>query len=409
MNAPLQGLKVLDLSRVLAGPWCAQILGDLGADVVKVELPGRGDDSRQFGPALSDAEDLHGRDSTFFMACNRNKRSIAVDLSHPDGAALVRQLARQTDVLVENFKAGGLRKYGLDADSLQADNPRLIYCSVTGFGHDGPYAPRPAYDFVMQALSGLMSTCGQPDDSPGGMPTRTAVPQTDLVTGYSAAVAVLAAVIQRAQTGKGQFIDAAMLDASVSFNVHLALGYLLTGQPPQRQGNANPIAAPSEVFGTADGWMVIAAGNDGQFHQLCAALGLPALAQDPRFSSNKLRVAQRAVLHDLLEPILQTRPTTAWLEALEARQVPCAPIYNMDQVFADPQVQHRQLVAEVEHGSGQRVTLMRSTLNLADTIVPLKPPPQLGAHTTEVLREWLDMPAHDIAALHHQRAIEGRG
>ncbi len=399
-RGPLAGIRVLDLSRVLAGPWCAQMLGDLGADVVKVEQPGQGDDARQLGPALAAAE-AGARDSMFFLACNRNKRSIAVDLAHPEGAALVRQLAAEADVLVENFKAGGLRKYGLDADTLRAENPRLIYCSVTGFGQDGPYAPRPAYDFVMQALSGLMSTCGQAE----GAPTRTAIPATDLVTGFNATIAVLAALMHRTQTGDGQFIDAAMLDASVAFNVHLAQDYLVHARVPGRQGNSNPVASPSDVFATADGWMVVAAGNDRQFVSLCTALERPDLAHDPRFTSNALRIEARTTLNQAIGAALGQRSTAHWLRTLEVHQVPCAPIHDMDGVFNDPQVRHRALTVEVAHGSGHRIPLLRSPLNLSAFTPTYRAPPQLGEHTGEVLRDWLGAQSSDEDQLRARRAV----
>lgn len=389
VRAPLAGVKVLDLSRVLAGPWCAQLLGDLGADVVKVEAPGSGDDSRQFGDALPDAAGGRGRDSAFFLACNRNKRSITVDLANPEGAALVARLATQSDVLVENFKAGGLVRFGLDAKRLCAGNPRLIYCSVTGFGQDGPYASRPAYDFVMQAMAGMMSSCGQPDGAPGGMPMRTGIPTTDLVAGFQATIAVMGALMQRSVSGQGQFIDASMLDTSVAFNVHLAQGYLMNGRVPRRQGNNNPIAAPSGVFASADGWMVIAAGNDRQFAQLCAVIGRKELIGDSRFASNMLRVRHRDALAAIIEPLFAKQPTAHWLDALGQAQVPCTRINDMAQTFADPQVRHRNLVQEVSHGSGVRLPMLRSTLNMSAHEAPLRAPPQLGAHNDEVLSDWL--------------------
>lgn len=389
MAGPLQGLRVLDLSRVLAGPWCAQILGDLGADVVKIEAPGSGDDSRQFGTALDPQATGGARDSNFFLSCNRNKRSVAIDLASPQGSRLIRELAVKSDVLVENFKAGGLRKFGLDWQSLEPLNPRLIHCSITGFGQEGPYAARPAYDFIMQAMSGMMSTCGQPDGAPGSEPMRTAIPTTDLVTGFNAAIGILAALIQRGVTGRGQFVDAAMLDASVAFNMHLAQGYLLSGQVPKRQGNGNPIAAPSEVFATWDGWIVIAAGNDRQFALLCDALGLGFLSRRPEFVTNQLRVTNRRALREALAPELLQRPTAVWLELLHAVQVPATAINTMDQVFADPQVQHRKMTVEVEHGSGRSIPILRSAINLSGASTAYRAPPQLGQHTSEVLAEWL--------------------
>ncbi|KAG4080843.1 hypothetical protein HA402_010014 [Bradysia odoriphaga] len=407
MKNPLEGLRILDLSRVLAGPWCAQILGDLGADVVKVEVPGRGDDSRQFGACLPGTDLDGGRDSAFFLACNRNKRSIAVNFATPEGAQLIREMAQHADIVVENFKAGGLRKFGLDWASLQPLNPRLIYCSVTGFGQDGPYAPRPAYDFIMQAMSGMMSTCGQPDGSPGGGPIRTAIPTTDLVTGFNAAISVLGAIIQRGVTGRGQFIDAAMIDASVAFNVHLAQGFLFTGSTPTRHGNGNPIAAPSDVFRTADGWMVVAAGNDRQFESLCLALDREDLARNPAYARNELRIPLRNVLHNELEPRLQRHNTAHWMQVFENAQVPCAPINNINQVFEDPQVQHRQMTVEVDHASGHRVPILRSPLNMSGAQPTYRAPPRLGQHTREVLDEWIAMNPQQMQDLQNQGVIAG--
>lgn len=388
-HAPLKGVRVLDLTRILAGPWCTQLLGDLGADVVKVESPGTGDDSRQYGPAIGDAPAGTARDSAFFLATNRNKRSIAIDLATPEGLATIKQLVAEADVFVENFKAGGLKRFGLDADTLCAQYPKLIYCSVTGFGQDGPYAHRPAYDFVMQAMAGLMSSCGQPDGTPGGMPMRTGIPTTDLVTGYQAVVSVLGALIQRGITGRGQFIDASMLDASVAFNVHLAQGYLLNGKPPARLGNNNPIASPSGVFAASDGWMVVAAGNDRQFVALSELLGRPDLPKDARFATNGARVQNRMALHEQLEPLLLAQTSKHWLALMSEAQVPCAPINDMAHVFDDPQVRHRDMVRQVPHGSGQTISMVRSTLNMSAHEAPMNAPPQLGEHTDEVLRDWL--------------------
>ncbi|AMM24383.1 CaiB/BaiF CoA transferase family protein [Variovorax sp. PAMC 28711] len=404
----LDGVRVLDLSRVLAGPWCAQLLGDLGADVVKVESPGRGDDARELGVALDSPTPGPGRDSNFFLACNRNKRSIAIDFSKHAGAELVRTLVSDCDVLVENFKAGTLRRYGLDWDSLKTINPRLVYCSVTGFGQDGPYASRPAYDFVMQAMTGMMSTCGMPDGTPSAAPMRTAIPATDLVTGYQASVAVLGALIQRGITGRGQFIDAAMLDASVAFNVHLAQGFLLSGQAPTRQGNNNPIAAPSGVFKTANGWLVVAAGNDRQFVSLCNVLGCPALATLPLFATNGQRVVSRLALHAEIDPLLAAHTTEHWLPLLEAAHVPTTRINTMDQVFDDPQVLHRQMTVEVDHASGQRIPILRSALNMSDSPVHYRAPPQLGQHTHEVLTQWAALDEVRIDELHAAGVVEGR-
>lgn len=407
-RSALQGLRVLDLSRILAGPWCAQQLADLGADVVKVEAPGRGDEARELGFAMEGNAAGPGRDSNFFLACNRSKRSVAIDFSRPAGASLVRALAMHSDVLVENFKVGTLRRYGLDEAALRELNPRLVYCSLTGFGQDGPYAARPAYDFVMQAMAGLMSTCGHPAGSPGEQPMRSAIPVTDLVTGYQATVAILGALIQRGLTGRGQHIDAAMLDSSVAFNVHLAQGWLLGGPVPAPQGNNNPIAAPSGLFRGADGWMVVAAGNDRQFASLCEVLGCPAVAQDPRFLSNGARVASRTQLHAIIEPLLAARPCAHWLPLLEAAQVPHARINDMQQVFDDPQVRHRRMTVEVEHGSGRRIPILRSTLNMSDSPVRYSAPPQLGEHTQQVLQEWLALTPQKVQDLRADGIIQTR-
>ncbi|THU05039.1 CoA transferase [Lampropedia puyangensis] len=407
VSAPLQGIKVLDLSRVLAGPFCAQLLGDLGADVVKVEVPGTGDDARQLGSAVvsPSTPEGAGRQSNFFLACNRNKRSVAVDLATPEGRELVMALLQKADVVVENFKAGGMLRLGLDPQAIHAANPRLIHCSITGFGHTGPYAARPAYDFIMQAMTGMMSTCGVPEQSPGAGPMRTAIPTTDLVAGYQACVAILGALIQRSISGKGQFIDAAMLDASVAFNVHLAQGFLMGMGVPQRQGNNNPIAAPSGVYASADGWLVVAAGNDRQFEHLCSALQLGPLREQERFASNAARVANRQALHTVMEPVLRSRTSAQWLAQLEAAGVPCAAIHDMQAVFDDPQVQHRQMVVHSQRADGSTVPLLRSALNMQDHAVRYSAPPLLGEHTEEVLVQWLQMPSEAIAHLAHCKAI----
>ncbi len=405
--APLKGVKVLDMSRVLAGPWIAQLLGDLGADVVKIEAPGTGDDARQLGVASLDssADARSGRNSTFYLACNRNKRSIAVDLAHEEGKSVVRQLVRDCDVLVENFKAGGMDRLGLGWDALSAINPRLIHCSVTGFGQDGPYASQPAYDFIMQAMTGMMSTCGLADGMPGASPVRTAIPMTDLVTGYQGCIAVLGALLQRGVTGKGQFIDAAMLDASVCFNVHLAQDYLMGFGVPTRQGNNNPIAAPSGVFQCADGWLVIAAGNDRQFDSLCTAMALGPLRERDEFSSNASRVTNRERLTRILEPVALSKPSEYWQTALKAVGVPCTGINDMEKVFEDPQVKHRRLVVDVYQSGGNKLPILRSTLNMSNYEVDYKAPPMLAEHTREVLAEWAGMDSAQIEALLETGAV----
>lgn len=396
----LDKLRVLDLTRVVAGPWCTQTLADLGADVIKIERPGVGDDTRKVGPFVTGANGQVTSDSAFFMGSNRGKRSLTLDIANKEGAQLARDLAAKSDIFIENYKVGGLARYGLDYDSIRAINPSVIYCSVTGYGQDGPYAPRPAYDSVMQAMCGLMSTCGHADGEPGAGPMRSAVPVADIFTGLYAAIGILAAVIHRRDTGEGQFIDSAMLDVSTAINGHLALGYLMTGQVPQRQGNNNPITAPSEVFRAADGHFTMSAANAGQFESLLRVLGLgSALAQDERFKTNITRIENRASLHDVMEVRTLGQPVAHWIEHLSAANVPCAPIYNMKQLFDDPHVKHRDLVLQVPHASGVNVPLLRSPLHLSAAPVEHRAPPTLGQHSDQVLHELLGKNESDMARL----------
>jgi crotonobetainyl-CoA:carnitine CoA-transferase CaiB-like acyl-CoA transferase len=398
--AILDKVRVLDLTRVVAGPWCTQTLADLGADVIKIERPGVGDDTRKVGPFVTGADGQATNDSAFFMGSNRGKRSLTLDIASPEGAQLARELAAQCDVFIENYKVGALARYGLDYDSIRAINPAIIYCSVTGYGQDGPYAPRPAYDSVMQAMCGLMSTCGPADGEPGAAPMRSAVPIADIFTGLYAAIGILAAIIHRRDTGAGQYIDAAMLDVTTAINAHLALGYLMTGKVPQRQGNNNPITAPSEVFRGADGHFTMSAANAGQFDSLLRVLGLdPALAQDERFQTNITRIQHRAALHAILETRTLSQPVAHWIERLSAANVPCAPINNMQQLFADPHVKHRDLVLQVPHSSGVDVPLLRSPLHLSAAPVEHRAPPSLGQHSAEVLHDLLGKTEADIARL----------
>jgi crotonobetainyl-CoA:carnitine CoA-transferase CaiB-like acyl-CoA transferase len=396
----LDKVRVLDLTRVVAGPWCTQTLADLGADVIKIERPGVGDDTRKVGPFVTGANGQVTSDSAFFMGSNRGKRSLTLDIASPEGAQLARDLAAQSDVFIENYKVGALARYGLDYDSIRAINPAIIYCSVTGYGQDGPYAPRPAYDSVMQAMCGLMSTCGPADGEPGAAPMRSAVPIADIFTGLYAAIGILAAIIHRRDTGEGQYIDAAMLDVTTAINAHLALGFLMTGKVPQRQGNNNPITAPSEVFRAADGHFTMSAANAGQFDSLLRVLGLdPALAQDERFLTNITRIQHRAELHAILETSTLSQPVAHWIERLSAANVPCAPINNMQQLFADPHVKHRDLVLQAPHGSGVDVPLLRSPLHLSAAPVEHRAPPTLGQHSAEVLQELLGKSEADIDRL----------
>ncbi len=405
--AALSHLKVLDLSRVLAGPWCTQMLADLGADVVKVERPGVGDDTRHWGPPfLQDAQGNDTDQATYFTSCNRNKRSITIDMAKPEGQALIRRMAVDSDILVENFKVGGLAAYGLDYASLQALNPRLIYCSVTGFGQDGPYAERAGYDLMIQAMSGMMDITGKADGAPGGGPQRVGVALTDLFTGVYASTAILAALEVRNRTGLGQHIDMALLDVGMAILANQAAGFLNTGQVPQRQGNSHPSLAPYQDFPTLDGAMLLAIGNDGQFVRFCEAAGQSGWASDPRYASNSLRVKNRETLIPALQSVTRTRSTAQWITLLEDKAVPCGPINHMGQAFADVQVQARNLVvnqplapAAIAQTAIESIATVASPLRLTATPPVLRrAPPTLGEHTDEVLEE-LGLDVLTIAAL----------
>lgn len=388
----LAGIKVLDLSRVLAGPWCTQILADLGADVVKIERPGVGDDTRTWGPPfLKDAEGRDTNQATYFTACNRNKRSVTIDMATPDGQALLKQMAAQSDIVVENFKTGGLRQYGLDYDSLSALNPRLVYCSVTGFGHDGPHASRAGYDLMIQATSGMMSITGRPDEAPGGGPLRVGVALTDLFTGVYASTAILAALEVRHRTGEGQHIDMALLDVGMAILANQASAFLNTGVAPQRQGNSHPSLAPYQDFRTKDGAMLLAIGNNGQFTRFCEAAGHAEWASDPRFATNTLRVKHREVLIPQMEVVTRTRTTAEWIALLEDKAVPCGPINDIAQAFDDDQVKARGLAVSLPRDAGDgiaQIVGVASPLRLKGTPPVLRhAPPALGQHTDEVLAE----------------------
>lgn len=400
----LEGVKVLDLTRVIAGPLCTQILADMGATVYKIERPGEGDDTRRMGPFLPDGQGRDSNDSALYLAYNRGKHSVTVDISTPEGAELVRDLALRCDVFMENYKVGTLAKYGLDHAALAAVKPALVYCSLTGFGQDGPYARRPAYDFILQGLAGVMSTCGHAEGAPGGEPMRTAIPITDVVTGLYAAIAILGAVLHQRQCGMGQFVDASMLDASVALNGHLAVGYLMSGQLPGRQGNTNPIAAPSEVFACTDGRLILAAGNDTQFRALCQILDQPELASDPRFLTNALRVVHRIELRDLLAPRLAGRRRADLFPIFDRAGVPSGPINDLSQVFEDPQTRHRQLALSQPHARGCDAPMLRSPLDFSATPVRYGPAPMLGQHSLDVLRGELGLDDARLADL-RSRAI----
>ena len=409
----LPHIKVLDLSRVLAGPWCTQMLADLGADVVKVERPGAGDDTRHWGPPfLQDAQGQDTQQATYFTACNRNKRSVAIDIARPEGQALIRQMALQSDVLVENFKVGGLAQYGLDYTSLKALNPRLVYCSITGFGQDGPYAPRAGYDLMIQAMSGMMSITGRADEAPGGGPLRVGVALTDLFTGVYACSAILAAIEVRHRTGEGQHIDMALLDVGMAILANQAGGFLNTGAVPQRMGNSHPSLAPYQDFPTADGAMLLAIGNDGQFARFCQAAGHPEWATDARYASNTLRVQHRSALIPAMEAATRTRSTAAWIALLEDKAVPCGAINDIGQAFADAQVQARGLKlnqalapAIIDDTAIESIASVASPLRLSRTPPVLhRAPPMLGEHTDEVLA-GLGLAADVVAGLRAQEVV----
>lgn len=405
----LSHLRVLDLSRVLAGPWCTQNLADMGADVIKIEKPGEGDDTRHWGPPFfTDADGSITDQACYFAACNRNKRSVTMDMATTEGQELIRELACQSDVLVENFKTGGLARYGLDYDSLSRLNPRLIYCSITGFGHTGPYAPRAGYDMLVQAMSGLMSITGHADSEPGGGPLRVGVAVIDLFTGMYATSAILSALEARHHTGRGQHIDMALLDVAMAVLANQGTGYLNSGNVPHRQGNTHPSVVPYQDFPTADGSVLLAIGNDGQFARFCAAAGVD-WEQDVRFSTNTNRFKHRDILMPMVAELTRTRPMAEWVRLMEDKAVPCGPINHIGQAFDDPQVQHRNLRVEQERypdtepPPGERINRVVTTANpmrLSDTPPTLRyAPPALGQHTDQILRDQLGLDAQRLSDL----------
>ena len=407
----LAGVRVLDLSRILAGPWCTQTLADLGADVVKVERPVTGDDTRGWGPPfLKDCAGADTAEAGYYLGANRNKRSITIDLAHPEGQALVRRIAARSDVLVENYKVGDMARYGLDAATLLAHNPRLVYCSITGFGQTGPYRERAGYDYAAQGLGGLMSVTGPArheiaDDQPGGGPQKVGVAVADLFTGMYATTAILAALRHRDLTGVGQSIDMALLDTQVAMLANLGANYLITGVAPQRAGNAHQNIVPYQVFEVSDGHLILAVGNDAQFERFCQVAGIPEVARDPRYARNAGRVGARAELVPLLARVLETRSRADWLTALEAAKVPSGPINDLAEVFADPQVRARGMTVRMAHPLAGEVELVASPLRLSATPVQYRrAPPLLGQHTDEVLAE-VGLDAAEIARLRGVRAI----
>lgn len=415
MNA-LDGIRILDISRVLAGPWCTQTLADLGADVIKIERPGSGDDTRGWGPPfLKNAAGEETAEAAYYLGANRNKRSLTCDIASAAGQALIRELVVHCDVFVENFKVGDMARYGLDAASLQQLKPSLVYCSITGFGQTGPYRERAGYDYAVQGMGGLMSVTGERDDQGGG-PQKVGVAVADLFTGMYASVTILAALRHAEKTGQGQHIDLALLDTQVAMLANLGAGYLVQGaEPPGRAGNAHANIVPYQVFevqapaGTPAGsrdHIIVAVGNDGQFAKFCTVAGKAELALDPRFKQNQGRVRHRDVLVPLLEAILKTRTKTDWLAALEAAKVPCGPINNLAEVFADPQVCARDMVTQWAHPLRPGLSLVSSPMKLSATPVRKDlPPPLLGQHTHEVLREVLGYSAEQIALLQHEGTV----
>ena len=407
MAGALSHLRVLDLSRVLAGPWASQLLGDLGADVLKVERPGSGDDTRHWGPPnLRDSQGRDTGEAAYYLCANRNKRSVAIDITRPAGQALVRELAQQADVLLENYKVGGLAKYGLDYAALAALNPRLVYCSITGFGQDGPYANRAGYDFLIQGIGGLMSVTGGKDGESGAGPQKVGVALTDILTGLYATVAILGALAHRDRSGQGQHIDLALLDVQVACLANQAMNYLTTGVAPRRMGNAHPNIVPYQDFPTADGDMILAIGNDGQFTRFCDVAGRPEWASDARFASNAQRVAYRGVLIPLLRQATVLRTTRDWIAALEPAGVPCGPINDLAGVFADPQVIARGLRIEMQHLLAGCVPQVANPIRYSGTPVEYRyAPPLLGRDTASALKDWLGCDAARLAALVAQGAV----
>ena len=391
----------MDLTRVLAGPWATQNLADFGAEVIKIERPGHGDDTRKWGPPfLKDREGRDTADAAYYLACNRGKKSVTLDIARPEGRRLARELALKSDIIIENFKAGDLARHGLDYASLGPDHPRLVYCSITGFGQDGPYRDRPGYDFMVQGLGGLMSVTGERDDLPGGGPQKVGVAVADLFTGMYATTAILAALLERGHSGKGQHIDMALLDVQVAMLANLSSSYFVSGQAPGRMGNAHMNIVPYHVFRAADEFLIVAVGNDGQFARFCEIIGAPEWASDARFDTNAKRVGQRDLLVGLIAERMLARPAREWLAALEPAGVPCGPINDLSQVFSDPQVRHRGLQVKAPHPAAGEVTMVGNPIKFSRTAVEHNhAPPLLGEHTDEVLGSLLGLDEGAIGVL----------
>jgi crotonobetainyl-CoA:carnitine CoA-transferase CaiB-like acyl-CoA transferase len=406
MSGPLTGIRVLDLSRIMAGPWASQVLADLGADVIKVERPGAGDDTRSWGPPyLRDQDGQPTSEAGYYLCVNRGKRSVTIDLNTEAGQGIVRSLAAKCDILLENYKVGTLAKFGLDYDALRQVNPGLIYASVTGFGQDGPKAKTAAYDFMIQALGGLMSVTGERDDMPGGGPQKVGVPIVDLMTGMYTAVAVLAALARRNATGRGDYVDIAMLDVQVAFLANQAMNYLVSGKVPQRSGNRHPNIQPQDVFRCREGYIVLAVGNDEQFVRFCQAIGRPDLPDDPRFTKNKSRVQNLPELYAVIGPCLLTRDMADWVARLEAAGVPCAPINTIEGALQEAQVVHRGMLRHLPHPLAGTVPQVVSPMRFAEAALSFEtPPPLLGQHTDQVLAE-LGLSQAEVADLHVRKVV----
>lgn len=408
MAGPLSRIRVLDLTRVLAGPWATQMLADLGADVIKVERPALGDDTRHWGPPwLRDEDGRSTSDSAYFSSTNRNKRSIAIDLATPEGQELVRELAKKCDVVAENYKVGDLKRYGLSYEDLKAVNPALIYCSVTGYGQDGPYAEKPGYDFIFQGEGGLMSINGEPDDKPGGGPVKTSIAITDVLAGLNATIAILAALEHRRHTGEGQCIDISLLDTIVHFGSNQIASYFASGEIPKRWGNAHPNLTPYQSFRTKDGHLIVACGNDGQFRKLCACLGQGHLVKDPRYIRMADRNINREPLIAELSALFVTQTTAHWLQVLERSEVPNGSINTYAKVFEHPQVVARELEVKQQHAQGGEITTVRNPIRLSATPVEYRYAPPLRAqHTQEILSSVLELSAERVQQLATAKVVE---
>ncbi len=401
MHKPLTGIRVLDMSRILAGPWCGQLLADLGAEVIKVERPGKGDDTRGWGPPfLKDREGSDTTESAYYLCANRGKQSVTLDIAKPEGQAIARELAQHADILLENYKVGDLKRYGLDYDTLSKLNPRLVYCSITGFGQDGPMKDRAGYDFMVQGMGGMMSITGERDDLPGGGPQKAGVAIADLMTGMYSTVAILAAIEERHRSGRGQYIDMALLDTQVAWLANQNSNYLVGGEVPRRMGNAHPNVVPYQTFPTKDGSVIIAVGNDSQFKRFCEAAGIAATGNDPRFASNALRIANREACVAAITPAMTLKTTAEWIAALEPLGVPCGPVHRLDEVFANPQIRHRGLKVDVPHPLSGTVPLVANPIKYSRTPLDYEnPPPLLSQHTGDVLRRLLGKTDAEIETL----------